>query len=249
MGQCLIETQPARQATVAFVIGRVRALRFENGDALLVGDELLEKDAVGASNSDRQTRDLLELIVCQRTDEEVWSGANLTHGCATLAVARELKTTHVRVQRDRHDHEHGWHGEVHQRHNEENVVGIDATAPWRERGLGWLRWCASREAGKTSSATTAACATMHNTTVDSSTAVHCWWFFLHVNSAMVIKAVFYLYMHRVKITQHCRKLADFNLKRRHLENGRLGCGATNSWSMGARSTSANGACRSHTDKF
>ena len=66
---------------------------------------------------------------------------------------------------------------------------------------------ALREAGKTSSATTAACATMHNTTVDSSTAVHCWWFFLQVNLAMVIRAVFYLYMHKVKITQRCRKLA------------------------------------------
>ena len=84
-----------------------------------------------------------------------------------------------------------------------------ALMPLRPRGrLGMAAMVsASREAGKTSSATTAACATMHNTTVDSSTAVHCWWFFLQVNLAMVIGAVFYLYMHRVKITQRCRKLA------------------------------------------
>ena len=36
---------------------------------------------------------------------------------------------------------------------------------------------ASREAGQTASATTAACATVHNTTMDHFVAVYCWWIF------------------------------------------------------------------------
>ena len=65
----------------------------------------------------------------------------------------------VRAQRDRHEHEHGRHRhEVLQRHNEENVVGIDATVLERERErLGMVTMvAASREEGKTSSAETAA---------------------------------------------------------------------------------------------
>ena len=56
-----------------------------------VVQELIERDAVGTLDVDGQTRDLLGLIVCQRNDEEVWSGANQTHGYATIVVPRELK--------------------------------------------------------------------------------------------------------------------------------------------------------------
>ena len=38
--------------------------------------QLLERDAVGPSDVDGQTRDLLGLIVCQRNDEELWSESN-----------------------------------------------------------------------------------------------------------------------------------------------------------------------------
>ena len=53
---------------------------------------------------------------------------------AALVVARELQKRLVRAQRDRHEHEHGRrHGhEVLERHNEENLIGIDATVLWRE---------------------------------------------------------------------------------------------------------------------
>ena len=44
-----------------------------------VGDELFERDAVGTSDVDGQTRELPGLIVCHRNDEEAWSGANQTH--------------------------------------------------------------------------------------------------------------------------------------------------------------------------
>ena len=66
---------------------------------------------------------------------------------------------------------------------------------------------ASREAGKTWNASTAAYATMHNTTVDPPTAGHCWWIFLHVNLAMVLVAVFHL-------------CGDLDMKRKHLDDGR-----------------------------
>ena len=91
---------------------------------------------------------LLGVIVCQRNDEEVL--------CATRMVARELGEKLVRVQRDRHEHEHGRHGhEALKRHSEENVVGIDATVLCER--LGTVTMVAAwREAGKTSSATTAA---------------------------------------------------------------------------------------------
>ena len=72
-------------------------------------------------------------------------------------------------------------------------------------------WDSSRsEDGMTSSETTTACTTMDNTTVDSSTAVHCWQIFLHVNQAMVIVAVFPVCVHKVKITRRCREVGDFN---------------------------------------
>ena len=56
-----------------------------------VGDELLARIAVGTSDDDGQARDLLGLIVCQRNDEEVRSGANQTRGYVTRVVARELE--------------------------------------------------------------------------------------------------------------------------------------------------------------
>ena len=106
-------------------------------------------------------------------------------------VARELQKLFVRAQRDAHEHEHGRHGhEVLERHNEENAVG---TLPFcfGER-LGMVTMVgASREARRTSGATTAAYATMHSTTVDPSTADHCWCLFLNVNLVMVIVFVFY----------------------------------------------------------
>ena len=40
-----------------------------------------------------------------------------------------------RAQRDRHEHEHGH--EVLQRHNKEDVDGIDATALWTEAWVGY----------------------------------------------------------------------------------------------------------------
>ena len=63
---------------------RVGILRLEHGMRCWhVGDALLERDAVGASGVDGQSRDLLGLLVCLRSDEEVWSGANQTRGYAT----------------------------------------------------------------------------------------------------------------------------------------------------------------------
>ena len=51
-----------------------------------------------------------------------------------------------------------------------------------DRGLGWLRWWSLRaEAVSTSDVATAACTTMHSPAVDTSTAVHCWWIFSHMN--------------------------------------------------------------------
>ena len=83
-------------------------------------------DAIGASHVDGTTEDVLGLIVCQRNDEEVWSGANQTHGYTTTVVARPLGKGSIRAQRDRHDHEHGRHGhDILERHNGENPVGID----------------------------------------------------------------------------------------------------------------------------
>ena len=60
----------------------------------------LRKCAVGTSDVDGQTRDLLALFVCHRNDEEVWNGANQTHGHATRVVARELEQKLVWAQRD-----------------------------------------------------------------------------------------------------------------------------------------------------
>ena len=47
--------------------------------------------AVGASNVDEQTRDLLELTVCQENGGEVWSGAGRARGYAALVIATELE--------------------------------------------------------------------------------------------------------------------------------------------------------------
>ena len=82
-----------------------------------------------------------------------------------------------------------------------------------------LEWCESNmdtrhlwsqhvlsEAVKTSSATTAAYATMQNTTVVQSTAYHCWCTFLHVSSVIVVVAVLYLCVHKVKIIRRKRRL-------------------------------------------
>ena len=70
-------------------------------------------------NVDGQTRDLLGLLACQRSDAEIWSGADQTHGHATLVVALELKKSFFRH-------------EVLERQDEEYVDGIDATLLWRE---------------------------------------------------------------------------------------------------------------------
>ena len=67
----------------------------------------------------------------------VWSGATQTHGYVTLEVERELEKMLVWTQRGRFEHENDGHRhEVREQHNEENVVGIDATVLCR--GLGWL---------------------------------------------------------------------------------------------------------------
>ena len=103
---------------------------------------LLERAAVGTSDVTELTRDLPGLIVRQRNDEEVWSGVNQTHGYATLVVERKLKKRLVRAQRDQHEHEHGRHGhDVIERHNEENVVGLDATVL---RGEAWAGYDGGR---------------------------------------------------------------------------------------------------------
>ena len=51
-------------------------------------------------------------------------------------VAKELENMLVRVERNRHEQEHGrhWH-EVLAPHNEENVVGSDAAVLWRVTGM------------------------------------------------------------------------------------------------------------------
>ena len=73
----------------------------------------------------------------RRSTKQVLTGANQTGAYAKLVVAREIEKRLVRAQRDRHEHLHGRHGhEVFERHNEENVVGSDASVPWG-RALGW----------------------------------------------------------------------------------------------------------------
>ena len=47
---------------------------------------------------------------CARGKTKVLSGANQTHGYASLVVAREFTKRLVWAQRDRHEHEHGQHG-------------------------------------------------------------------------------------------------------------------------------------------
>ena len=53
-------------------------------------------------------------------------------------VAKELKNMIVRVERNRHQQEHGrnWH-RVLAHHNEKNVFGSDATVRWREDWNGY----------------------------------------------------------------------------------------------------------------
>ena len=106
---------------------------------------------------------------------------------------------------------------------------------------------ASREAGKTSSATTAG--VCDDAQYNSG--------FFHGSSLLVVllasefsdghQGCVLLVHAQGQDHPTLQKVGDFSMKWRHLEDGRLGCGATNSWSMGARSTSASGACRSHTN--
>ena len=50
--------------------------------------------------------------------------------------------------------------------------------------------------------------TMHNTTVETHEAVHCWWIFLHLNLVKVIVALICLYVDKKRIsTRKCRRLA------------------------------------------
>ena len=71
-------TSGMRKPTVG-VVARTRVIRcgIRGWDALLerLCNELLLWDAVGAPHVDWQTRDPLGLIVCQRNDEEIWSGS------------------------------------------------------------------------------------------------------------------------------------------------------------------------------
>ena len=69
-----------------------------------VGDELLERDAVGACDVDGLDH---RLRTRRLPEEEIWSEANQTHGYGTLVVPREL----VRTECERHKHEHGGHGD------------------------------------------------------------------------------------------------------------------------------------------
>ena len=119
----LLDQDSARQATAALSAGEYEFNASNVGRCWNVGEELLENIAIGTSDGDGQTGDLLGLIVCQRNGEEVWSGANETQGYATHVVAREPDKRLVRAQRD----------------NEEIVVGIDATLLGREV-WGGLRW-------------------------------------------------------------------------------------------------------------
>ena len=130
---CLMETLVSSPSNGCFVIGRFRVLRIGLGMRCWdVGDGPLEKDAVGASNVDGQTRDQLGLIVCYRNDEVIWSWANQRHGYATLVVARELGKGLARAECDRHNHEYGGHGHaVLERHSQEDV-GIDAIVLCRD---------------------------------------------------------------------------------------------------------------------
>ena len=97
-----------------------------------VGNERRDRNCswIGAFDVDGKTGDLLGLIVCQRNDDEVWSRANQTHEYATLVVARDLRKRLVWAQRDRDERRHV--PAVLERHNEENVVGINATMLSRE---------------------------------------------------------------------------------------------------------------------
>ena len=99
-------------------------MRQEDGKSCwTVGDELLESRAVGTSDVHGQTNDPLGLIVFQRNDEDFWS------------CRQKLKNMLVPAQHDRHGHEHVRHGhEVLERHNEEDVVRIDANFGRFEKG-------------------------------------------------------------------------------------------------------------------
>ena len=89
--ECLIETRSVRQAMVALSKGESEFYAWNMGCAAgMLVMSCFEWCAVGPSDVDGRTRHPLRLIVCQRNDEEVWSGANQTHGYTTLVVAREL---------------------------------------------------------------------------------------------------------------------------------------------------------------
>ena len=113
-----------------------------------VGDAVLEEeDAVGTS--DELTTDLLGLIVCQRNDEDIWSGTHtwIRHAC-------ETGTKYVNATTRR------------------TLLALMPLC-FGER-LGMVTMVATpTEAGKAPSATTAAYVAMHNTTLDLSTAIHC----------------------------------------------------------------------------
>ena len=101
---CVVESQSTRQATVALSSDEFALFALNVGCvAGMLLESCLKGMQLGPLDIDRQTRDLLGLIVCQRNDEEVWCGAEQTHGYATLLVRTELKKRFVRVQRDRHD--------------------------------------------------------------------------------------------------------------------------------------------------
>ena len=91
----LIETQSARQATVALSSGELEFYAQNMGCAAVVL----------VINVDGQTRDPLGLLACQRSDEEIWSGADQTHGYATLLVTRKLEKGLVRAECDRHEND------------------------------------------------------------------------------------------------------------------------------------------------
>ena len=95
-----------------------------------------ERDAVGTSDVDWQTRGVLGLIACQRNDEEGSCGANQTHGsvCSQESFRRGLYGLNM-IDTITNTADMGT--EYLSATNEENVVGIDATVPWEEAWDGY----------------------------------------------------------------------------------------------------------------
>ena len=98
---CLIDSQQARQATVALSSGESELCALSMGCAAgMLVMSCWKGTQLEASDVDVDGPEMCtDSSFCQRKDEAVRSGANRTHGHATKRL--------VLAQRDRHKHEYG----------------------------------------------------------------------------------------------------------------------------------------------